>query len=163
MYKLLLCWRYLRTRYLAMVCIVSVMLGVATLIVVNSVMGGFSSKLRDRLHMLLSDVDIEAWDWTGFSDPKGKMDLILSDKEIGPKIEAMAPTLETFAMLQFNYRVNGMEYPQARHVKLIGIDPAARARLGGFAEYLVKRPNNPSFKLTREDRAHFERREALQR
>ena len=30
MYKLLLCWRYLRTRYLAMVCIVSVMLGVAT-------------------------------------------------------------------------------------------------------------------------------------
>ena len=38
MYKLLLCWRYLRTRYLAFVCIVSVMLGVATLIVVNSVM-----------------------------------------------------------------------------------------------------------------------------
>ena len=38
MYKWLLCWRYLRTRYLALVCIVSVMLGVATLIVVNSVM-----------------------------------------------------------------------------------------------------------------------------
>ena len=58
MYKLLLCWRYLRTRYLALVCIVSVMLGVATLIVVNSVMSGFSSKLRDRLHGLLSDVVI---------------------------------------------------------------------------------------------------------
>ena len=38
MYKLLLCWRYLRTRYLALVCIVSVMLGVATLIVVGSYM-----------------------------------------------------------------------------------------------------------------------------
>ena len=49
MYKWLLCWRYLRTRYLALVCIISVMLGVATLIVVNSVMGGFSSKLRERL------------------------------------------------------------------------------------------------------------------
>ena len=49
MYKLLLCWRYLLTRYLALVCIVSVLLGVATLIVVNSVMAGFSSKLRDRL------------------------------------------------------------------------------------------------------------------
>ena len=59
MYKLLLCWRYLRTRYLALVCIVSVMLGVATLIVVNSVMGGFSTKLRERLHGLLSDVVIE--------------------------------------------------------------------------------------------------------
>ena len=60
MYKVLLCWRYLRTRYLAMVCIVSVMLGVATLIVVNSVMSGFSTKLRERLHGLLSDVLIEA-------------------------------------------------------------------------------------------------------
>ena len=49
MYKLVLCWRYLKTRYLALVCVVSVMLGVATLIVVNSVMGGFSAKLRDRL------------------------------------------------------------------------------------------------------------------
>ena len=28
MYKLLLCWRYLLTRYLALVCIVSVLLGV---------------------------------------------------------------------------------------------------------------------------------------
>ena len=48
MYKLLLCWRYLKTRYLALACIISVMLGVATLIVVNSVMNGFSTKLRDR-------------------------------------------------------------------------------------------------------------------
>ena len=79
MYKLLLCWRYLRTRYLAMVCIVSVMLGVATLIVVNSVMGGFSTKLRERLHGLLSDVMLEAYDYDGFADPEGKMALIRSD------------------------------------------------------------------------------------
>ncbi len=41
MYKLLLCWRYLRTRYIALASIISVMLGVATMIVVNSVMAGF--------------------------------------------------------------------------------------------------------------------------
>src|SRR5262249_50089210 len=58
-YKLVLCLRYLRTRYLALVCIVSVMLGVATLIVVNSVMSGFSTKLKERLHGMLSDVVIE--------------------------------------------------------------------------------------------------------
>ena len=40
MYKLLLCWRYLRTRYIALASIVSVTLGVATMIVVNSVMAG---------------------------------------------------------------------------------------------------------------------------
>ena len=60
MYKLVLCWRYLLTRYLALVCIVSVMLGVATLIVVNSVMAGFSTKLKDRMHGLLSDIDVVA-------------------------------------------------------------------------------------------------------
>src|SRR5207248_6697925 len=73
MYKLLLCWRYLRTRYLAMVCIVSVMLGVATLIVVNSVMGGFSTKLRERLHGLLSDIIVEGIDFDGIPDAEGHM------------------------------------------------------------------------------------------
>src|SRR5947207_3642227 len=103
MYKLLLCWRYLRTRYLALVCIVSVMLGVATLIVVNSVMSGFSTKLRDRLHGLLSDVVMEAWDSDGFSDPAGKMDLIRKDPYLNAQVVAMAPTLEIFAMLQYHY------------------------------------------------------------
>ena len=41
MYKLVLCLRYLRTRYIALASIISVMLGVATLVIVNSVMGGF--------------------------------------------------------------------------------------------------------------------------
>jgi lipoprotein-releasing system permease protein len=58
-YKLLLCVRYLQTRYLAFICIVSVMLGVATLIVVNAVMSGFSTKLKDRLHGVLSDVVVD--------------------------------------------------------------------------------------------------------
>ena len=70
MYKLLLCARYLRTRYLAFVCIVSVMLGVATLIIVNSVMLGFQTQLRSRLHGILSDVMVEAPDLNGFTDPE---------------------------------------------------------------------------------------------
>src|SRR2546426_5488737 len=90
-YKLLLCWRYLRTRYLAMVCIVSVMLGVATLIVVNSVMSGFSTKLRQRLHGLLSDVIIESYDYNGFDNPEGKMALIRDDPFLNERIEAMTP------------------------------------------------------------------------
>src|ERR1700674_3753411 len=94
MYKLLLCWRYLKTRYLAMACIISVMLGVATLIVVNSVMSGFSTKLRDRLHGILSDVVIEAQGMEGFGDPQGKMARIRQDPFLGPRVEAMAATLE---------------------------------------------------------------------
>jgi lipoprotein-releasing system permease protein len=101
MYKFLLCWRYLLTRYLALACIVSVMLGVATLIVVNSVMAGFSTKLRDRLHGLLADVLIEADSFDGFPDPDGKMARIRRDPFLNDKIEAMTPTLEIFAILQF--------------------------------------------------------------
>src|SRR5437867_5446579 len=98
MYKLLLCWRYLKTRYLAMACIVSVMLGVATLIVVNSVMSGFSTKLRDRLHGLLSDIVVDSFGMDGFEDPEGKMALIRGDPFIGPRLKAMTATQEVFAI-----------------------------------------------------------------
>jgi lipoprotein-releasing system permease protein len=153
-YKLLLCWRYLRTRYLALVCIVSVMLGVATLIVVNSVMGGFSRKLRDRLHGLLSDVVIEAWDLDGFANPDGKMALIRTDPWLADRIDTMTATMEVFALLQYTWRT----VPVTRTVHLIGVEPEGRARLGGFAEYLVLHPNHPSFELTGKAR---ERQELL--
>src|SRR5580704_17515491 len=116
MYKLLLCWRYLRTRYLALACIISVMLGVGTLIVVNSVMSGFSTKLRDRLHGLLSDVLIESQSLDGFAAPDAKMDRIRKDPFIGPQIQAMTPTLEVFAMLTFT-SPNGD--PVVRLVRLV--------------------------------------------
>jgi lipoprotein-releasing system permease protein len=151
MYKLLLCWRYLRTRYLAMVCIVSVMLGVATLIVVNSVMGGFSTKLRYRLHDLLSDICLESTDYNGFSGPETKMSLIRANPFLRQHIEAMAPTLEIFAMIQFTF--NG--WPVARPIRLIGIEPEQRAKVGGFAEFLVENPDNPTFQLSAEARARY--------
>ena len=65
MYKYLLCWRYLKTRYIALASVISVMLGVATMIVVNSVMAGFSDKMRDRLHGVLADVVVESYSLDG--------------------------------------------------------------------------------------------------
>ena len=62
MYKYLLCWRYLKTRYIALASVISVMLGVATMIVVNSVMAGFAHTMRDRLHGILADVVVESYD-----------------------------------------------------------------------------------------------------
>ena len=152
MYKLLLCWRYLKTRYLALACIISVMLGVATLIVVNSVMGGFSSKLRDRLHGLLSDVVIEARDFNGFSNYKEKMRLIESDPLLSRQVEAMAPTLEIFAVMQTTFRGE----PMIRPIKLIGIDAEQRARVGGFGEHLTRGRPKPSFGLDPEAMQRYE-------
>ena len=58
--------RYLRARrkegfisVLAGFSFLGIMLGVATLIVVNAVMSGFSTKLKDRLHGVLTDVVVE--------------------------------------------------------------------------------------------------------
>ena len=158
MYKLLLCWRYLKTRYLAMACIISVMLGVATLIVVNSVMSGFSTKLRDRLHGLLSDVVIESHGMEGFADPQGKMERIRRHPVLGPRVEAMAATLEVFAMLQYKYP-NGE--PVIRLVRLVGVDPKERAKIGGFKEHLVNPANriDPKFELPDDVRRRFVERE----
>lgn len=161
MYKLLLCVRYLQTRYLAFICIVSVMLGVATLIVVNAVMSGFSTKLKDRLHGVLSDVVIDTDRTDGFYVPDDNPDpekrRLLTPNEIiakimagpmGDKIEAITPTIETFAILQF--RFNGTVV--AKPVRLIGVDPEGRAAVGGFSEYLVRQKDSPhpNFELTPE-------------
>src|SRR5437016_5071956 len=146
MYKLLLCWRYLLTRYLALACIISVMLGVATLIVVNAVMSGFSTKLKDRLHGVLSDVVIDTDVMAGFPEPPGAMIAKIRASPAGDRVEAVTPTVEVFAILQFNFHGQVMTKP----VRLIGIDPGGRASVGGFAEYLVNNRDNPAaaFDLT---------------
>jgi lipoprotein-releasing system permease protein len=154
LYKLLLCWRYLRTRYLALACITSVMLGVATLIVVNSVMSGFSTKLRDSLHKLCSDVLIEATSLDGFGDPSGKMDRIREDPELAGKIEAMSPTLEVFAILQFALGNETI----TRTVRLIGVEPEGRSAIGGFHEFLEnqKHQAKASFEVSEQARRNYE-------
>ncbi len=152
MYKLLLCWRYLLTRYLALLCIVSVMLGVATLIVVNSVMSGFSTKLKDRLHGLLSDLVVESMTFDGFNEPDEQIRRI-RQSPIGDRIEAMTATVEVPAMLQIPW---GNEYVM-KPVRLIGVDATGRAGIGGFAEHLVlqKDSHNPTFEPSEEALAYY--------
>src|SRR5262249_12570300 len=154
MYKLLLCWRYLLTRYLAFACIISVMLGVATLIVVNSVMSGFSKKLKERLHGLLSDIVVESTTYDGFPGPDDKMRRIRSDPFLGPRVEAMTATMEVFAMLQYNYQGETL----MRTVRVVGVDAEGRSRIGGFAEHLQDEAHrrHPSFELSPAARQHYD-------
>src|SRR5262245_12471922 len=132
------------------------MLGVATLIVVNAVMSGFSTKLKDRLHGVLSDVVIDTDRTEGFYVPDENGNPLTPDQivekikksSVGDRIEAITPTIETFAILQFRYRGAVVAKP----VRLIGVDPQGRAEVGGFAEYLVRQKDapRPSFDLTPE-------------
>lgn len=133
MYKYLLCWRYLRTRYIALASIVSVMLGVATMIVVNAVMAGFSAKMRDRLHGVLADVVVESRNMDGFYNINEVMARV---KEVGgDRVVAMAPTMEAVGILKIELP-NGQSI--TRPVQLIGIRPEERAKTGDFAEFLFR-------------------------
>lgn len=126
----MLCWRYLRHRYIALASVISVMLGVATMIVVNSVMAGFSEKMRDRLHGVLADVIVESYDLDGFWNHQEVMARI--NEIAGEDVEAMAPTMETFGLAKWT--VNG--HPFTRQVQIIGVQPTERAKTGDFAEFL---------------------------
>lgn len=146
MYKYLLCWRYLKTRYIALASIVSVMLGVATMIVVNAVMAGFSDKMRDRLHGVLADVVVESYDLDGFYEVDEVMARIAT--VAGEQVEAMAATMETFGLLKIPV---GGGRAIHRQVQIIGVKPLDRAKTGDFAEFLyrdhTRKINPPSLEV----------------
>jgi len=145
-YKYLLCWRYLKTRYIALASVVSVMLGVATMIVVNSVMAGFAEKMRDRLHGVLADVVVESVSLDGFYNWEEVMARV---KAIGgDQVIAQAPTMETPGILHFRFPGGQVI---TKPVDIIGVRPEDRAKTGDFGEFLVDDHDHriaPSFQVT---------------
>ncbi len=143
MYKLLLCWRYLRTRYIALASIISVMLGVATMIVVNSVMSGFTTEMQNRLHGILSDVILDVRTLDGAPDADWHMEKIR--RVAGDAIEGMTPTVVVPAILNFRYADQSITC----QVRLIGIDEATQSQVSDFSKYLQHPENrrNPCFQL----------------
>lgn len=131
MYKLLLCVRYLRTRYIALASIISVMLGVATMIVVNSVLAGFTGEMRDRIHGFLADIVLEARHSDGIEDSADILRTI--EETVGSDIAAMTPTVEVPALMRFEY--HGQAYPIP--VALVGILPSSKAKVGPLKQYLA--------------------------
>jgi lipoprotein-releasing system permease protein len=147
-YKYLLCWRYLKTRYIALASVISVMLGVATMIVVNSVMAGFGEKMRDRLHGVLADVVVESVSLDGFYNSDEVMARV--NQVAGDQVVTMAPTMETPGILHLRYPGGQVIH---QFVQIIGVRPEDRARTGDFGEFLVddhNRPIRPSFEVSEE-------------
>jgi lipoprotein-releasing system permease protein len=130
MYKAFLSLRYLRTRYIAMASIVSVMLGVATMIVVNSVMKGFTSEMRGRIQGLLSDIVIETNSLDGARNAHQQFEL--ARKVVGDKIAGMTATVEVWGLVTFNF---GGQWT-TRPITLIGIQPDEKASVGPLVQYL---------------------------
>jgi lipoprotein-releasing system permease protein len=135
MYRWLLCFRYLRTRYIALASIISVTLGVATMIVVNSVMAGFSAEMHDRLHGLASDILIECYQSGGMPDPDQRMAEIM--KVCGDDVVGSSASVHVPAMLGIDF--NGQLI--TRHVNFVGIDPETYDDVSHFGRYLLHPEN----------------------
>lgn len=131
MYKILLTLRYLRTRYIAMASIISVTLGVATMIVVNSVMAGFREEMVTRMHDVLSDIVIQSQSLGGMYDVESLMTEV--GHVLGDDLEGMTTTVHVPAML--NYQYNGEWI--TRQINLVGIDEATYAKVSDIGEFLL--------------------------
>ena len=151
MYKLLLCLRYLRTRYIALASIMSVMLGVATMIVVNSVMSGFQSEMHKRLHGILSDVVVEAHSMEGILDPTELENEIR--EVIGDDLTGLTSTVHIPAMLSFQVRGQWM----TKQVNLIGIDERSYANVSEFGKYLLHPQNREKLSFDLYERGYDSR------
>ncbi len=135
MYKLLLSWRYLRTRYIALASIISVTLGVGTLIVVNSVMAGFAHEMHVRLHGILADIICESHGLDGFANSQWHMEEI--KKIVGDDLVGITRAVHVPAMINIKVRDQWL----TKQVNLIGVDEATYANVSDFKEYLIHPEN----------------------
>lgn len=151
MYKYLLCSRYLKTRYIALASIISVTLGVATMIVVNSVMAGFSNEMHKRLHGILSDLVFESFGLDGLPNPDAHMAEI--EKVLGDDLAGMTATVRTPAMMLFQH--HGRYIPQ--QVVVVGIDDETYANVSDFSPYLMHEKNRQKLSFDLHEGGYDER------
>ena len=146
MYKLLLSWRYLRTRFIALASIVSVTLGVATLIVVNSVMSGFVDQMKHRLHGVLSDIEMSAPLLSEIHHSQYTVEQIR--ELLGDDLEEVTCVVRTPALMAFQ-SPTGM--PVQQQVILIGIDDNTFGKVTDFEPYLQHAMKKTDFSFALED------------
>ena len=142
MYRLLLSWRYLKTRFIALASIVSVTLGVATLIVVNGVMAGFIDEMQDRLHGILSDVEIASPGLGEIGWPELHVQEI--ERIVGDDIQAITYVVRVPALL--NFQAHGRQWTQ--QVILLGIDERTFGQVTDFNPYLTNTDKQAHFDFT---------------
>jgi lipoprotein-releasing system permease protein len=129
-------------------------------------MSGFSTKLKDRLHGILSDIVIETPNANGFPLADDAILKRIKNSPAGPHIEAVTPTVEAVAMISFEFSPRhdqGFDFlverqKVTRPVHLVGVDPKGRAKITGFAEFLTDpdRKIDPNFDLDPVAKKRFE-------
>ncbi|MFO0939140.1 MAG: FtsX-like permease family protein [Pirellulales bacterium] len=125
----------MRTRFIALASVISVTLGVAALIIVNSVMDGFVSEMQNRMHGILSDIIIESHAANGLPNQEAiqqRIKLIAGDQ-----IEGMTTVVHVPAMVSIEH----LGETVTRQINLIGIDTKTYSDVSDFSKYLLH-PDN---------------------
>jgi len=141
LYKLVIILRYLRSKRLVIFSIAGVAVGVMALIVVLSVMQGFSKELRASIRGMLSDMVILYTDIRGFKNYEEVM-MIAEDT---PHIKAAAPYLESLGLM----RVRAAGEPFSKMCWFRGVIPEREESVREFRRFLhnKKDDNRIDFKL----------------
>ncbi|HEV3180969.1 MAG TPA: lipoprotein-releasing ABC transporter permease subunit [Steroidobacteraceae bacterium] len=130
-YEWLIGTRYLRSThrrgfvsFVALMSVCGLMLGVATLIVVLSVMNGFERELRSRILAVTSHATL-----MGLSGSLGDWRDLQARVRRQPGVQAAVPYIESQAMLANGRRITG--------ANVRGVLPEEESRATGLAQHLV--------------------------
>lgn len=124
--------RYLKSRnrnsllsFLSIISIVGIVLGVATLIVVISVLTGFTNNLKDKLLGTSSDMLITRFD----SIPIDNYEKVITDVETYKGVEKVTPFIMMQGLLSSNNNVTG--------AIVKGIDPKREAEVSKLGTFMI--------------------------
>ena len=146
MYRTVLCFRYVMSRFLTLVATLAVLLGVGTLIVVMAVMGGFVKEVRQACRGGLSDVIIMS-DITGFP----YYDEFIAEIKTHPNVDEATPVVWLYGLARIKPR--GYAGTVTKPCMIYGVRPDAISAVSKFREYLrrQKASERPTFELPEKD------------
>ena len=145
MYRLVLCLRYLMSRWLTLVATGAVLLGVFMLLVVMAVMGGFVKEVRQACRGGLSDVVIES-DVSGFPYYDDFIDRVRSH----PNVAEATPVVQLFGIIRITaHRSTGYAGTLTRPCQVLGVRPSEITGVSRFREFLTRQKDvdHPTFQV----------------
>ncbi len=135
MFKLLLIWRYLLRKHVAIIAIIAVMMVVMMVLVVLSIMSGLINEVKRRNHQWASDIIISRDSLVGFPYYED----FISTLDRSNITEAATPVIKTFALAG----------PDHQPGMVLGIKMSSFCKVTSFASSLQHLPAGakPSFTL----------------
>jgi lipoprotein-releasing system permease protein len=137
-YRIVVALRLLRARRINLISILGVTLGVASIIVVMSVMDGFQRELRTMIRGTLSDLIIQV-------DPAhaGQYEPLKESLEEIDGVEAVTLQLHTFGAIPGQNRATDGGRQNYLPVRIVGLIPAHEARVSRVIEQMKGEEGQP--------------------